>query len=169
MQNSSAEQGALFRKAFPACLPKIKAMAAGFCSGEFTEDLVQEGLAALYCATLSFDESRGVPFEGYAIPCIRNAMISALRKVNKVPVSSLSDIEDIPYAFTPDDNALLKDEYQNIKETLKANLSPFEYRVLSLYIDGYSYSQTAKILSKPVKSVDNAMARTRRKLSNIFK
>lgn len=169
MQKSSGEQSTLFPKVFPACLPKIKAMAAGFRSGEFTEDLIQEGLAALYCASLVYDETRGVPFEGFAMPCIRNAMISALRRQNKVPAASLSDVEDIPSLSTPDDHALLKDDFQNIKALIVEKLSPMECKVLSLYLNGYSYKEAAAALNKSEKSIDNAMSRVRKKLSELLK
>ncbi len=169
MHKSSGEQSALFPKVFPVCLPKIKAMAAGFRSGEFTEDLIQEGLAALYYATLVYDEKRGVPFEGFAMPCIRNAMISALRKNNNIPAASLYEVEDIPSLNTPDNYALLKDDFQNIKALIVKALSPMEYKVLSMYLNGYSYAQAAVALGKSEKSIDNAMSRVRKKLSNLLR
>ncbi len=169
MHKSSGEQSALFPKVFPVCLPKIKAMAAGFRSGEFTEDLIQEGLAALYCASLVYDESRGVPFEGFAMPCIRNAMVSALRKLSKIPVASLSEVEDVPSSFTLDNYALLKDDFQNIKTHIKKQLSPLEYKVLSFYLNGYSYREIGAALKKNEKSVNNAMSRVRKKLSELLK
>ena len=168
MQKSLGEPSNLFFKVFPPCLPKIKAMAAGFRSGEFTEDLIQEGLAALYRATLVYDETKGVPFEGFAMPCVRNAMISALRANNKVPAASLYEVEDIPSLQTPDEYALLKDDFQNIKELVIKNLSTFECKVLSLYLKGCSYAQMAVVLNKNEKSIDNAMTRVRHKLSNIL-
>ena len=168
MHKSSGEQGTLFKKVFPACLPKIKAMAAGFRSGEFTEDLVQEGLAALYYATLVYDESRGVPFEGFAMPCVRNAMISALRKNSNLPAASLCEVENIPGPLTPDDHALLKDDFHNIKTLIKQSLSSLEFKVLSLYLNGYSYKEAAFALNKSEKSIDNAMSRVRQKLSKLL-
>jgi RNA polymerase sigma factor (sigma-70 family) len=44
------------------------------------DDLVAEGWLALQDALTRFDETRGVPAEGYAFPFVRGAMLDALRK-----------------------------------------------------------------------------------------
>jgi RNA polymerase sigma factor for flagellar operon FliA len=43
------------------------------------EDLSQAALVGLYKAILDFDSTRGVPFEGYAYPRVRGAVLDELR------------------------------------------------------------------------------------------
>ena len=46
-------------------------------------------------------------------------------------------------------------------------LSEFEAKVLTLFLDGLSYGEMSKALHKPVKSVDNAIQRIKRKSAAI--
>ena len=47
---------------------------------------------------------------------------------------------------------------------LSGALSELESRVLSLYLDGYSYEQVGERLSCDTKTVDNALQRVKRKV-----
>ena len=73
----SSEGSSLFSENLPQLLPKIRALASAFAREGETEDMVQEGLIALYSCCSSFDPSRGVPFEAYAMTCVRRRLISA--------------------------------------------------------------------------------------------
>lgn len=160
-----------FSKALSGLMPRIKIIASSFNAGEFTEDLIQEGLAALYCATKSYDTGRGVPFDAFAVTCIKNAMISALRKNNKASALFCDYDESSNMVSTtpgPDELALMTEDFQNIKSLIKDNLSEFEYKVLCLYLNGVSYAQIAKSTGKTVKSIDNALTRTKKKLSKLL-
>ena len=46
---------------------------------------------------------------------------------------------------------------------INQRLSPLEGKVLSLYLDGLTFAEIAKVLRKPPKSVENAVQRIRRK------
>lgn len=164
-------KNSLFADCLPEFLPKIRAIALSYKAGEYTEDLVQEGLTALYLATLHFDENRGVPFSGFAFTCIKNAMISALRKQSKEN-NLLCDFSDSSNMVStipgPDELALMTEDFQSIKTNIGNNLSSLEYRVLTLYLQGLSYSQIAAELEKSEKSVDNALSRIKKKLSHLL-
>ena len=43
-------------------------------------------------------------------------------------------------------------------------LSPFEKEVLRKYLSGITYQEIAKQLNKPVKSIDNALQRLKKKI-----
>jgi RNA polymerase sporulation-specific sigma factor len=49
---------------------------------------------------------------------------------------------------------------------LSTALSDLESRVLSLYLDGYSYEQIAERIGCDTKTVDNALQRVKRKVGS---
>ena len=56
-----------------------------------------------------------------------------------------------------------KEYYKQVEETIDKSLSDFEKQVLNRYINGESYVQIAEKLDTPVKSIDNAIQRIRKK------
>ena len=48
-------------------------------------------------------------------------------------------------------------------------LSPLELEVLYSYLNGSSYQEIAVTLDKPVKSIDNALQRVKKKLEKYLK
>ena len=63
----------------------------------------------------------------------------------------------------PLDTITKKEYYQNIEDTIERSLSDFEKKVLNKYINGKSYTEIAEDLDTPVKSIDNAIQRIRKK------
>ena len=63
----------------------------------------------------------------------------------------------------PLDTIAQKEYYQTIEETINHSLSDFEKKVLNYYMQGESYTQIATKLNAPVKSIDNAIQRIRKK------
>ncbi|MDO5548159.1 MAG: sigma-70 family RNA polymerase sigma factor [Eubacteriales bacterium] len=149
-----------------------------FLIGADSEDLIQEGMLGLLKAIRSFDAVRGVPFEAYARTCITSRIYSAVRSAaadkhkplnNSESISQKSLIDDsheLSASLSVSDPALLVihiEEQQERLQHLEDQLSPFEKRVLQLFLAGLSYQDMAEQLGKPVKSVDNAVQRIRRK------
>ena len=65
----------------------------------------------------------------------------------------------------------LLDEQENEREfweefqrKLLDSLSSMERQVLSLYVDGNSYTRIAELMGKSPKSIDNALSRIRQKI-----
>lgn len=158
-----------FTRLVSRCSGMLKALSARYCTGLLeSEDLVQEGLLGLLSAVQTYRTSADVTFRTYAYACARNRMVSALRGRNGVVAESLDD-EDEPFAISGcDDPASLlvrQEELQQLRERLRAGLSPLEYRVLMAHLSGYSYREIAKHLDITEKAVDNARQRLRRKLA----
>ena len=59
------------------------------------------------------------------------------------------------------------EEREELTRRLFALLSEFEAKVLTLFLDGLSYEEMSETLHKPVKSVDNAIQRIKRKSAAI--
>ncbi len=145
--------------------------------GVEAEDLFQEGLIALHTAVTTYREDDGASFCTYASKCIRNRLISAVRKVNNnknrinniaVSLDCQSDNQCDP--MTDPERVLMADEeVRELLELAHDNLSDMEMRVLALYIDGKSYDEISGELGIPVKSCDNAMQRVRKKLRELYR
>ena len=69
----------------------------------------------------------------------------------------------------PLETIMKKEYFEEIQNTMHKSLSKFENQVLEKYIQGDSYEVIAKKLDTPVKSIDNAIQRIRKKaIKNIF-
>lgn len=145
---------------------------SSFNSIEFDkDDLVQEGLIALYCAVGVYDSSIS-SFKTFASVCIKRGIISAIRRFSKkkhipsVMVSSLEDVElysdDNPEEFIID-----KEDFYYLTDRIKLLLSSFEYSVLGAYLKYGNYSDVCKNLSITNKELNNALQRIRKKIIKI--
>lgn len=154
--------------------------------GAEKEDIVQEGLIGLFKAIKDYDNTKQNSFKSFASLCIERQIITAIKTSNRqkhLPLnSSLSlnntindndneasflDIINAQNVEDPLETITKKEYYTNIKEKLNANLSDFEKKVLYNYIEGNSYMSIAEKLDMPVKSIDNAIQRIRKKLPKI--
>ena len=66
-------------------------------------------------------------------------------------------------AEDPLETIMKKEYYNEVEEAINKNLSKFEKQVLDRYLKGESYVAIARKLDSPVKSVDNAIQRIRKK------
>ena len=70
----------------------------------------------------------------------------------------------------PLETVMKKEYYEQIHNNIEKSLSKFEKQVLDRFMKGESYNVIAKRLDSPVKSVDNAIQRIRKKaVKNMFK
>lgn len=160
-----------------------------FIIGAEKEDIVQEGMIGLYKAVKGFDNSKQNTFKTFANLCIERQLISAIKSSNRqkhMPLNSYLSLNTSAYDNDEDGaelietfevdtiedplETIMKKEYFNeIQKTMHKSLSKFEEKVLDRYIQGDSYEIIAKRLETPVKSVDNAIQRIRKKaIKNIF-
>lgn len=157
-----------------------------FLAGGDSEDLIQEGLIGLLSAIRGFDERKEANFRTFAEVCIRNRLCSAVKAAardkhtplnHSVSLGTLlfdGDSESYPYgteyrrAENPEDVVIDREERQLKLKTLRGKLSSFERTVLDLYLEGLSYVEIAAEIGKPIKSVDNAVQRIRRKVAPFF-
>lgn len=150
-----------------------------FLAGGDHEDLVQEGMIGLLHAVRSYAPSVGTPFAAYAAICIRNKMISAVRAAaaskhaplnESIPFQACSFNLSVPVSMTQDPEAdfISREGANEFLDTLRLKLSASEKIVLSLYLEGLSYTEIAGRTRKSTKSVDNAVQRIRKKAASIF-
>ena len=68
--------------------------------------------------------------------------------------------------MNPEDILIDKENVTDLESAMEEQLSPFEKRVVELYMDGKDYQQIAEILKKSAKSIDNALQRIKKKLNS---
>ena len=161
-----------------------------FLIGAEKEDIVQEGMIGLYKAIKNFDKSKQNTFKTFANMCIERQLITAIKTSNRqkhMPLNSYLSLNTSAYdnddensvelmdTFNNDsvedplETIMKKEYYEQVQKSMDESLSKFEKQVLDRFIKGESYNIIAQKLNSPVKSVDNAIQRIRKKaIKNIF-
>jgi RNA polymerase sporulation-specific sigma factor len=147
-----------------------------FLSGGDTEDLVQEGMCGLYSAMVSYDISQGNSFATYATSCIKNRILDAVKRGNSYknsPLNGSLPIIDVSEKLcdegdNPEDKVINNETESEFLNAMKKTLSPFEYKVMVMYIDGFTMAEISEKLGRAFKSIDNAIMRSKKKLQKIF-
>ena len=160
-----------------------------FIIGAEREDIVQEGMIGLYKAIKGFDNCKQNTFKTFANLCIERQLITAIKSSNRqkhMPLNSYLSLNTSAYDDEGDGTELLEtfevntiedpletimeqESFNEIQNAVQKSLSKFEGQVLERYMQGESYEVIAKKLETPVKSVDNAIQRIRKKaIKNMF-
>ena len=155
-----------------------------FLIGAEREDIVQEGMIGLYKAIKNFVPDKQNSFKSFANICIERQLITAIKTSNRqkhLPLNSYLSLNISAYDNNEEDGAELidtfdgntaedpletvmkKEYYEQMQNNIEKSLSKFEKQVLERFIKGESYSVIAKKLDSPIKSVDNAIQRIRKK------
>ena len=66
---------------------------------------------------------------------------------------------------SPEELYISREEEAERMIRLRQKLSPLERKILSFFLRGLSYREISEQLGCPIKSVDNAIQRTRRKVA----
>ncbi len=149
-----------------------------FLVGGDSEDLIQEGMIGLLSAIRTFQPDRDIRFSTYARVCIHNRIAMALRSAARdkhVPLNSALPlfqseglVGDTGKPEDPESALINREEQEGRLKAISDQLSLFEQRVLALYLKGLSYGEIADSVGKPLKAVDNAVQRIRRKIGRHF-
>lgn len=136
------------------------------------DDLVSEGILGLMNAVATYSPGRGASFSTYAGVCVNNRMLNALKKSAMIskreePLDE-TDPEKAP-GDSPEEIVMDREWLDEIFSEMSENFSETEKRVFVMYLNGLSYSEISEKLALDRKSVDNALARVRRKLRRKFR
>lgn len=135
-----------------------------FLFGGDSDDLIQEGMLGLISAIRSFDREKEANFSTYAENCIRHKLIDAIRSKGYVEFISSEDYPADGVCISPEEQFIENEKYQELLVQFRKKLSKFEYAVLEKYLEGFSYTDIADYMNKPVSSIYNAVQRIRQKL-----
>lgn len=134
-----------------------------FLRGGETEDLVQEGMIGLYAAIRAYRPEHGKSFKNFAYLCVTRRIYDALRAAGEVRTEDL-DPDSLTAGDTPEEFLLAGELRDELQCKLMRVLSDFEFRVVTLWLEGMSYAAIAELTGKDMKSIDNALARSKKKL-----
>ena len=156
-----------------------------FMAGAEKEDIIQEGMIGLYKAIKNFNNEKQNSFKSFANICIERQLITAIKTSNRqkhMPLNSYLSLNISAYDNNNEDDGvelmdtfnnnvtedpldtIMKQEYYNeVENAVNKNLSKFEKKVLDNFLRGDSYVKIAEKLNSPVKSIDNAIQRIRKK------
>ncbi len=155
------ELESLYNPLIESMSKRYASMAGSSSDDALTDDFRQESRIALYRAVTKYKTGTGVSFGLFAKVCIRNALVSALRRMSRkkdavnrpgrLPESAVAGTVAFRSSATLTDEAFLEE------------LSDYESRVLELYISGEKVRAIAASLGKTSKSVSNAICRIKQK------
>ena len=155
-----------------------------FIIGAETDDLLQEGMIGLFKAIRDYESDKGAAFSTFATLCVRRQIQTAINNSNRqkhIPLNSYISLyaEDNEYGYelgenleadeaeaNPLDMVIARERQNALNERIESELSPLEKKVLKLYLEGLSYNEIGFRLDKSEKTVDNALQRIRKKLSD---
>lgn len=164
--------------------PLVRAKARSyFLVGADKEDIVQEGMIGLFKAVRDYKDDKSIPFRVFAEMCITRQIITAVKTATRqkhIPLNSyvslnrkvfdeesdkflIEIIQEVSVA-NPEELFINKEQFTVIESRVMELLSPFEKEVLAKYLAGVTYQDIARQLNKPVKSIDNALQRLKKKI-----
>lgn len=153
-----------------------------YIPGAEREDLLQIGMIGLWQAVTEYRADRSHSFRAFANLCVRRHILSAIKSAARLkqrPLNSSLPLETVsptawpimafvgPYdspCCDPETRLISQECLLSLESSLRTLLSSFEWRVLTGFQRGMSYNEIASWLGCKVKSVDNALARIRRKV-----
>lgn len=157
-----------------------------FLIGAEKDDLLQVGMIGLWQAIIDFRAEKAISFPAFAKVCIQRHIITAIKTATRQkqqPLNTslslecpsddpnadwnLSEILTCEGALDPEDMVLRSEDTKELRDNLTRLLSEFEWRVLAGYQLGKSYREIADDLLCKTKSVDNALARIKRKVGTL--
>lgn len=135
------------------------------------EELRQDAAMVLYRAACTYvpeedGKGRDVSFGLYAKICIRNAMISQVRRYNRMKKRLAAEVQEVkkPVRGIVEAEILAGETMRRIQE----ELSPYENRILPLYMAGKPPREIAGILGRTEKSVSNGIYRIKSKIRQML-
>lgn len=149
-----------------------------FLVGGETEDLIQEGLIGFYNAILNYGKTdKASSFKTFATLCVSRRVIDAVKKAaskKNEPLNAGVFLNDVEWMLpelnvSPEDFLISSDERKEFRRKMSSALSDFEFKIITMYVEGMTSAEICEATGKSAKSVDNAIQRSKKKLQQILK
>ena len=160
-------------------LVRTRARALYLVGGDH-EDLIQEGMLGLFKAVRDYKPGKEASFATFAGLCIDRQMYSAVassQRQKHQPLNSYISLYRTPESGDrellelieqpggdPEERFISRETAAALRRVINTRLTPLEKRVTELFLQGMTYRQIAEAVPCPIKSVDNALSRVKRKL-----
>mgnify|MGYP001152702519 FL=1 len=160
-------------------LVRTRARALYLVGGDH-EDLIQEGMLGLFKAVRDYKPGKEASFATFAGLCIDRQMYSAVassQRQKHQPLNSYISLYRTPESGDrellelieqpggdPEERFISRETAAALRRVINTRLTPLERRVTELFLQGMTYRQIAEAVPCPIKSVDNALSRVKRKL-----
>lgn len=158
----------------------IKLIASNyFVPGGDSDDVEQEGRMGLFKAILNYDSERSDRFRPFALMCIRQQILTAMKTAHRkknTPLNSYISLDKSSYEYDEENRLPASDETnpeaifidrerrEAMDYIINTSLNTSEREILNYYIKGRTYKEIADAAGKTVKSVDNSIQSIKRKL-----
>lgn len=153
-------------------------------AGYDLNDLIQEGMIGLSKAIKDYSEDKNVKFYTFANICIERQILSFIRDVNRnkhqilnksisIDASNdatgltLLDLLNNDSSLNPEDEFILMEEQEELKQKIHKILTDKEKDVFDLRLEGFTYQEIAMLLNMTIKAVDGTISRIKQKILNI--
>ncbi len=151
----------------------VRSRASVYFDGSVEKDeLVQEGLFAIYSAVVNFNPEYA-SFSTFARLCVDRGIISTVRNFSRkrrIPQDRLVHLDDtllISDGGNPEEILIASENAARIEKTVREHLSEKEHKVFLLFLQGYTRKEIASELSMSEKAVSNAVYRIKSKLKSL--
>ena len=148
------------------------------------EDLFQEGQIGFFKAMRDYNPEKKIPFGVFAQHCVRCQFITAVKALQRLKNQPLNTAYSLDYSIAeenenytlldilvsdeleanPEFCLVMKEDYEFCQSVVTKELTPFDYSIFLSYVRGMSYQEIADEISGSIKSVDNALQRSKRKM-----
>ena len=146
-------------------LARSKARKYFLVSGSY-DDLLQEGLMGIFKAIRDFDPEKNDNLTAFVSMCIGSQIKDAIRRSSRAknrPLNEAVALEGLDnnlpseLVYDPVHNYIEREGVEHFYEKMASLFKPSQIEVLRYYLDGYTYSEIADLVSMPVKKVDNTL------------
>ena len=137
------------------------------CSVEYAsiDDFYQEARVAFYNAIVKYDtDGQKVTFGAFAKVCVRNRLVSYVRKLKSKKRHKGKDDVEIASGVSLQDTVVRRELGEKLISAADSSLSTYEKKIFSWYLDGRRAREISLLVGKDEKSVNNAIYRIRSKL-----
>ena len=167
--------------------PKVNAICREyFLIGSDFDDILQEGMIGLYKAIQNYNQDKNDNFSRFASLCIHRQIQSAVKIANakkNLPLNDYfsinedgaieSDGERTPQIILVTKDrivekiSLQKEKNSYIINQIKELLNELQYKILILYLNGYSYNEISQMTELSTKKIDNTIQTIKKKLKKL--
>lgn len=150
------------------------------------KELYSEALVGFSDALVSYQDDKDASLATFISLCVNRRVQKVISKAGTIKNKIMQESYSLDHVYEqfglplielisdnnendPLSNMTKDEEYEELLNTIKEELSEAEYEVFTLMINNLDYNTIALILNKMPKQIDNAMQRIKNKVKSILK